>query len=72
MLLEAGVVVMGVVEMVTVVIVETVETVETVKTVKTVVIVVTEEIVLMYDWIRLVVVAMMVVLEVMGNVVVLQ
>lgn len=63
MLLEAGVVVMGVVEMVTVVIVETV---------KTVVIVVTEEIVLMYDWIRQVVVAMMVVLEVMGNVVVLQ
>lgn len=63
MLLEAGVVVMGVVEMVTVVIVVTV---------KTVMILVTEEIVLMYDWIRQVVVAMMVVLEVMGNVVVLQ
>lgn len=63
MLLEAGVVVMGVVEMVSVGIVETVETV---------MVVVTEEIVLMYDWIRLVVVAMMVVLEVMGNVVVLQ
>lgn len=54
---------MGVVEMVTVVIVVIVVTVKTV---------VIEEIVLMYDWIRLVVVAMMVVLEVMGNVVVLQ
>lgn len=60
---------MGVVEMATVV---NAETVKTVVTVVIVVIVVTEEIVLMCDWIRLVAVAMMVVLEVMGNVVVLQ
>lgn len=68
-------VVMGVVEMATVVNAETVKTVEIVETVVIVVIVVivvTEEIVLMCDWIRLVAVAMMVVLEVMGNVVVLQ
>lgn len=57
---------MGVVEMATVVNAETVKTVVIVETV------VTEEIVLMCDWIRLVAVAMMVVLEVMGNVVVLQ